>query len=212
VAAIWSDVIGRPVVYGGNDPTAFEQNMASFMPKWMAYEMRLMAERYVSDGMIPDAGDLERLTGYSAVRSIPIGGSRPGLPRRPDSPATGSVHLLQLSATGPRAGPEGPKQPGAQRAWLFWPSLPGARSGSWILARKRTLALRAISAHSARHRPICSILTQVAIVARDCFGGRVCAAKSEPDRSSEFCADLPLVRHHAAAACNGRATHQSRFG
>jgi len=62
VAAIWSDVLGRPVVYGGDDPTAFEQNMASFMPKWMAYEMRLMAERYVSDGMIPEAGDAERLT------------------------------------------------------------------------------------------------------------------------------------------------------
>lgn len=37
--------------------------MASFMPKWTAYEMRLMAERYVSDGMIPEAGDVERLTG-----------------------------------------------------------------------------------------------------------------------------------------------------
>ena len=28
----------------------------------MAYEMRLMAERYVSDSMIPEAGDIERLT------------------------------------------------------------------------------------------------------------------------------------------------------
>jgi uncharacterized protein YbjT (DUF2867 family) len=62
VAAIWSDVLGRPVVYGGDDPAGFEQNMASFMPKWMAYEMRLMAERYVSDGMLPEAGDVERLT------------------------------------------------------------------------------------------------------------------------------------------------------
>lgn len=62
VAAIWSDVLGRPVAYGGDDPTAFEQNMARFMPTWMAYEMRLMAERYVSDGMLPDAGDVERLT------------------------------------------------------------------------------------------------------------------------------------------------------
>jgi uncharacterized protein YbjT (DUF2867 family) len=61
VAAIWSDVLGRPVAYGGDDPSGFEQNMASFMPKWMAYEMRLMAERFVSDGMIPDAGDVERL-------------------------------------------------------------------------------------------------------------------------------------------------------
>ncbi|RUX84534.1 NmrA/HSCARG family protein, partial [Mesorhizobium sp. M2A.F.Ca.ET.040.01.1.1] len=38
VARIWSDLLGRPVVYGGDDPGAFEQNMASFMPKWTAYE------------------------------------------------------------------------------------------------------------------------------------------------------------------------------
>ncbi|MDR4306522.1 NmrA family NAD(P)-binding protein [Chelatococcus sambhunathii] len=63
VAAIWSDVLDRPVAYGGDDPSGFEQNMAAFMPKWMAYEMRLMAERYVSDGMIPEPGDVERLTG-----------------------------------------------------------------------------------------------------------------------------------------------------
>ena len=63
VAAIWSDVLGRPVAYGGDDPSGFEQNLANFMPKWMAYEMRLMAERFVGDGMIPDAGDVEPLTG-----------------------------------------------------------------------------------------------------------------------------------------------------
>ncbi len=62
VAAIWFDVLGRPVVYGGDDPSGFEQNMATFLPRWTAYEMRLMAERYVSDGMIPDDGDRERLT------------------------------------------------------------------------------------------------------------------------------------------------------
>jgi uncharacterized protein YbjT (DUF2867 family) len=62
VAAIWSDVLGRPVAYGGDDPTGFEKNLANFLPKWMAYEMRLMAERYVSDGMIPQVGDVERLT------------------------------------------------------------------------------------------------------------------------------------------------------
>ncbi|MEA1647978.1 NmrA/HSCARG family protein [Nitrospirillum sp. BR 11164] len=62
LAAIWSDILGRPVAYGGDDPSGFERTMAGFMPKWMAYEMRLMAERYVSDGMIPEAGDVERLT------------------------------------------------------------------------------------------------------------------------------------------------------
>jgi uncharacterized protein YbjT (DUF2867 family) len=62
VAVIWSEVLGRPIAYGGDDPSGFEANMATFMPKWTAYEMRLMAERYVSDGMIPGDGDRERLT------------------------------------------------------------------------------------------------------------------------------------------------------
>lgn len=62
VAAIWSETLDRPVVYGGDDPSGFEQNAAAFMPKWMAYEMRLMAERFVSDGMVPEAGNVERLT------------------------------------------------------------------------------------------------------------------------------------------------------
>lgn len=60
-AAIWSEILGRPIAYGGDDPSGFEQSVATFMPKWTAYEMRLMAERYVSDGMVPQAGDVERL-------------------------------------------------------------------------------------------------------------------------------------------------------
>ncbi|RQT13216.1 SDR family oxidoreductase [Burkholderia contaminans] len=62
LASLWSEILGRPVAYGGDDPAAFENNLAGFIPKWMAYEMRLMAERYVSDGMVPQAGDVERLT------------------------------------------------------------------------------------------------------------------------------------------------------
>ncbi|KPF42260.1 SDR family oxidoreductase [Rhizobium sp. AAP43] len=62
LAALWTEALGRPIAYGGDDPSGFEAQMASFMPKWMAYEMRLMAERYVSDGMIPEDGDVERLT------------------------------------------------------------------------------------------------------------------------------------------------------
>jgi uncharacterized protein YbjT (DUF2867 family) len=62
VAAIWSEVLGRSVVYGGDDTGAFEQNLRRFMPGWMAYDMRLMSERFLSDGMVPGAGDVERLT------------------------------------------------------------------------------------------------------------------------------------------------------
>jgi len=61
VAAIWSEVLGRPIAYGG-DPSAFEQNLRNFLPNWMAFDMRLMSERFLSDGMIPEAGDVERLT------------------------------------------------------------------------------------------------------------------------------------------------------
>ncbi|MGC0983186.1 NmrA family transcriptional regulator [Pantoea agglomerans] len=60
-AAAWQQLLGRPVIYGEDNPDAFEANMAEFMPRWMAYEMRLMAERYASDGMLPQEGDRERL-------------------------------------------------------------------------------------------------------------------------------------------------------
>lgn len=73
IAVIWSQVLGRPVAYGGDDPSGFEANMARFLPGWMAYEMRLMAERYVSHGMVPEAGDRERLT---ALLGRPLHGYR----------------------------------------------------------------------------------------------------------------------------------------
>lgn len=62
VAGTWSEVLGRPVAYGGDDTAGFEQNLRNFMPGWMAYNMRLMAERFLTDGMVPKAGDVERLT------------------------------------------------------------------------------------------------------------------------------------------------------
>lgn len=62
IAAIWTEVLQRPVAYGGDDTAAFEQNLRQFMPPWMAYDMRLMAERFLVDGMVPEAGDVERLT------------------------------------------------------------------------------------------------------------------------------------------------------
>ncbi|QJE01051.1 NmrA/HSCARG family protein [Massilia forsythiae] len=61
VAAIWSEALGRPVAYGGDDSAGFERNLRQFMPGWMAYDMRLMSERFLGDGMLPQAGDAERL-------------------------------------------------------------------------------------------------------------------------------------------------------
>ena len=62
VAAIWTDVLGRPIAYPGDDPAGFEKNLRQFMPSWMAFDMRLMSERFLTEGMIPEAGDVERLT------------------------------------------------------------------------------------------------------------------------------------------------------
>lgn len=62
VAAIWTEVLGRPIAYPGDDTAGFEQNLRQFMPSWMAFDMRLMSERFLTEGMIPDAGDVERLT------------------------------------------------------------------------------------------------------------------------------------------------------
>ncbi|RWP38123.1 MAG: NmrA/HSCARG family protein [Mesorhizobium sp.] len=62
IAAIWSDVLARPINYGGDNTEDFEQNLKQFVPAWMAYDMRLMGERFFTDGMRPGAGDVERLT------------------------------------------------------------------------------------------------------------------------------------------------------
>jgi uncharacterized protein YbjT (DUF2867 family) len=61
-AAIWSEVLGRTVAYRGDDTAGFEKNLRQFMPSWMAFDMRLMSERFLADGMLPEAGDVERLT------------------------------------------------------------------------------------------------------------------------------------------------------
>ncbi|MGO4486000.1 NmrA/HSCARG family protein [Rhizobium pisi] len=62
IAAIWSDVLARPIQYAGDNIEGFEQNLKQLLPAWMAYDMRLMGERFITDGMLPEAGDVNRLT------------------------------------------------------------------------------------------------------------------------------------------------------
>ena len=61
-AAIWSEVLGRTITYPGDDTAGFEKNLRQFMPSWMAFDMRVMSERFLTEGMVPEAGDVERLT------------------------------------------------------------------------------------------------------------------------------------------------------
>lgn len=62
VAAIWSEALGRPVRYGGNDLVTMEQRMKAMLPGWHALDLRLMFQRYQSDGAAADPAGLERLT------------------------------------------------------------------------------------------------------------------------------------------------------
>lgn len=62
VAAIWTEVLGRPIAYPGDDTAGFENNLRQFMPGWMAFDMRLMSERFLTEGMVPETGDTARLT------------------------------------------------------------------------------------------------------------------------------------------------------
>jgi uncharacterized protein YbjT (DUF2867 family) len=62
VAKIWSAALGRDVSYAGDDLPAFEAQMASFGPAWLAYDMRLMMSGIQKIGMRGAKGAVERLT------------------------------------------------------------------------------------------------------------------------------------------------------
>lgn len=55
-------MLGLPVAYPGEDTAAFEQDLRRFMPGWMAFDMRLMSERFSVGGVVPERGDAHRLT------------------------------------------------------------------------------------------------------------------------------------------------------
>lgn len=61
VAAIWSEALGREVAYAGDDTRPFERAVGAHAPGWMAYDMKVMADRFQSDGMLPEHGDADRL-------------------------------------------------------------------------------------------------------------------------------------------------------
>lgn len=60
VAKMWSAALGREIVYGGDDVAAFEAQMASFGPAWLAYDMRLMMAGIQQFGMTSE-GAVDRL-------------------------------------------------------------------------------------------------------------------------------------------------------
>ena len=60
-AQTWSRALGRDVTYGGSELDAFEKQLASFGPAWLAYDMRLMMAGIQRIGMHGDTGAVDRL-------------------------------------------------------------------------------------------------------------------------------------------------------
>jgi uncharacterized protein YbjT (DUF2867 family) len=62
-AKIWSSALDREVTYAGDDVAAFEAQMASFGPAWLAYDMRLMMTGIQQFGMQSAQDAVDRLQG-----------------------------------------------------------------------------------------------------------------------------------------------------
>jgi uncharacterized protein YbjT (DUF2867 family) len=63
LAALWSNVLDRPVGYAGDDLVGLEQRLKSFGPSWLAFDMKLMMRRYQEDGAVATAEQVARLAG-----------------------------------------------------------------------------------------------------------------------------------------------------
>ncbi len=61
VAKVWSAALKQQVAYGGDDVTAFEAQLASYGPNWLAYDMRLMMSGIQTFGMQAVDGTVEQL-------------------------------------------------------------------------------------------------------------------------------------------------------
>jgi uncharacterized protein YbjT (DUF2867 family) len=61
-AAAWSEALGRPIGYGGDDLDAWEARVRGSMPDWLIFELRLMYQHFQESGLLGTAEDLETVT------------------------------------------------------------------------------------------------------------------------------------------------------
>ena len=62
IAQIWAGLLNKPVSYTGNDTRSFEAGLSHHAPGWMAMDMRLMLDRFCTDGMAATADDVSTMT------------------------------------------------------------------------------------------------------------------------------------------------------
>jgi uncharacterized protein YbjT (DUF2867 family) len=60
-AELWSEALGRPVRYVGDDLDQWIQSLRAYAPNWMAYDFKYMMKHFQEDGPVSTAAGLERL-------------------------------------------------------------------------------------------------------------------------------------------------------
>ena len=61
-AKVWSDVLGRPIAYGGDDLDAWEKQFLQYMPDWMVFDFREMYHFFQTKGLKASKEALDRQT------------------------------------------------------------------------------------------------------------------------------------------------------
>ncbi len=61
IAQIWSKVTGKTVKFVGDSTSNFEQAISTHSPSWMAMDLRLMLDRFNSDGMVASEIDVAQM-------------------------------------------------------------------------------------------------------------------------------------------------------
>jgi len=58
-AAIWSEALGRPVEYIGDDLEPWAEQMGQIMPEWLVEDLVIMYEHFIEHGLVATAQEIE---------------------------------------------------------------------------------------------------------------------------------------------------------
>lgn len=62
VAKIWSRLLGKTIIYPGEDMDGFEGQMRQHAPAWSAFDIRMMFQGYLERGFVAEKEDLATVT------------------------------------------------------------------------------------------------------------------------------------------------------
>ena len=61
-ATVWSEVLGRPIRYAGDDLDAWEKASLQYMPPWLVFDFRYMYEHFQKNGLVASGDAIRRQT------------------------------------------------------------------------------------------------------------------------------------------------------